>query len=256
LLPVIDTPTTSTAEAVTLVASHSFGFSSREWIEVAGLLSDSYRTVAVDAPGFGQAADIGGYSMEEMATAFAQTVNELHLTRYVLVGHSMTGKVMAILASRAGARLGLAQPPEKLVLLTPTPLGREVGGEDLRQFLLAQTKTQADADRFVAERSFRPLPPHVHARAAEDYLLANRAAWEAWLNKGVYEDWITRSAPVTLPTLVIAAEHDPVWGLPVQQQLTMPHLADATITTIDSGHLVPMEAPDELAALLRDFIGP
>jgi len=32
----------------------------------------------------------------------------------------MTGKVMAILASRAGARLGLAQPPEKLVLLTPT----------------------------------------------------------------------------------------------------------------------------------------
>lgn len=66
MLPVIDTPTTSTAEAVTLVASHSFGFSSREWIEVAGLLSDSYRTVAVDAPGFGRAADIGGYSMEEM----------------------------------------------------------------------------------------------------------------------------------------------------------------------------------------------
>jgi len=34
------------------------------------------------------------------------------------------------------------------------------------------------------------LPAEVFARATEDYLRVNRAAWEAWLNEGIYEDWI------------------------------------------------------------------
>jgi len=42
----------------------------------------------------------------------------------------------------------------------------------------------------------------------------------------------------------------------VQQKLTMPYLQAATITTIDTGHLVPMEAPEQLAALLRGFLAP
>ncbi len=163
MLPITDTPSSAGTIATTLVTSHSFGFSRREWIEVADLLSDRYRTVAVDAPGFGDAADVPGYSMQEMAAQFAETINALDLQRYVLVGHSMTGKVMSILASRAGAQLGLAHPPEQLVLLTPTPLGREVGGEDLRRSLLAQTKTRANAERFVADRSALPLPAEVFA---------------------------------------------------------------------------------------------
>lgn len=61
-----------------------------------------------------------------------------------------------------------------------------------------------------------------------------------------------RCALISVETPVIAADRDPVWGLEVQQRLTMPALQNASITTIDSGHPVPMEAPEQLATMLRD----
>lgn len=237
-----------------IIASHSFGFSRTEWDEVGELLSPTFRLIALDAPGFGEASALTGHSIEQMARQFAETINQLDLDRYVLLGHSMTGKVMSILASRMGAQLGLRGTPEKLVLLTPTPLGEEVGGQDLRDALLAQTKTRENAEQFVSDRSALALAPDVRERAINAYLQTSRAAWEAWLNDGVNEDWIERCAPITVPTLVIAADRDPVWGIDMQQRLTMPHLGNASITTIDSGHLVPMEAPHQLAEMLASFL--
>jgi pimeloyl-ACP methyl ester carboxylesterase len=255
MLPITDTKPTAGTDRPTLVMSHSFGFSRREWIEVADLLADDYRTVTIDEPGFGDAHDITGYSMTDMAQQFADTIAELTLDRYVLVGHSMSGKLFQILASRAGEHFGLTHPPEGLVLLTPTPLSREVGGEDMRHHLLAATTSRDDAETFVDTHIALPILAEVRERAVQDYQRVNRSAWEAWLNHGVYEDWVERAAPVTVKTLLIAAEQDPVWGPDMQQRLTMPHLANATLKSIDSGHSVPLEAPELLAAMLRDFVG-
>lgn len=84
----------------------------------------------------------------------------------------------------------------------------------------------------------------------------NPAAWEAWLTSGTREDWIDRCGPIEVETLVIAAEKDPGWGPELQQQLTMSHLARGRMVVVPgSGHLVPMEAPERLTALLREFAG-
>lgn len=258
MLPITDTPQreNATHPGRTLVTSHSFSFARREWVEASTYLSEQFRVVAVDAPGHGEAHDVPGYTMAEMAAQFATTINELGLTDYVLVGHSMTGKIMQILASRAGGELGLAHPPAKMVLITPTPLGREVGGRDLRESLFASRRDRADADKFVRDRTAVPLPQHVFDRACEDYARMNRKAWDAWLNEGVHEDWTERAAPIDIETLLIVADHDPVWGLDMQRALTMPSLTRATIATVDSGHQVPMEAPQALTDLITSFAAP
>lgn len=254
-LPVTDTPQQGTL-AVTgraLVMSHSFSFSRREWIEATPLLTPNFRTVAVDAPGHGDADDIPGYTMRRMAMQFADTINELGLTDYVLVGHSWTSKVFQILASREGTEeLGLKVPPAKLVLITPTPLGQEVGRR-LRTALRESGRDHAAAEQFVRDRCALPLPPAVFERACEDYLLVNRAAWDAWLEEGIYEDWTSRCSPIDIETLVIVADLDPVWGLEMQEELTLPHLSNARVATIESGHSVPMEAPEELVELITPF---
>lgn len=258
MLPITDTrPSIRDGEDTrpALVISHSFGFSRREWIEVCGLLAEDYRTVTIDMPGFGAAHAVPGYTMSDMCRQFAEVIVALDLKRFVLVGHSMTGKVMSILASRRGRELGLERAPEKLVLLTPTPLGQEVGDDKMQKMLLAAEKNRWDAEKFVATHSGLPLPDTIKERAIEDYLLANRSAWEAWLKEGILEDWIDRAAPVEVETLVIAAERDLVWGLDMQMKLTMPHLSNAKIVTVDSGHLVPLELPKVLADMLREFIG-
>jgi pimeloyl-ACP methyl ester carboxylesterase len=255
MLPLTDTlPSHENARKhPTLVLLHSFGLSRREWSEVATLLADEYRTVAIDTPGFGEARSVPGYSVAEMVEQFASTLRELNLDGYVLVGHSMTGKVAAILASRVATQFGL-RGPAKLILLTPTPLGEEPISEETRQQLLQETRNQENGETFVASHSSLPLPPEIRARAVEDYLRANQQAWNAWLAKGTHEDWVSRAAPIETETLVIAAENDHEWGAQTQQRLTMPHLNRARQITVEgSGHLVPMEAPDKLAALLREF---
>ena len=238
-----------------LVMSHSFSFAKREWIEVAGLVADQYRTVAIDMPGFGASHDVTGYSMEEMSRQFAAVIAELELERIVLVGHSMSGKIMQILASRMGPALGLPRPPEKLLLVTPTPLGKEVGGEEMKKVLLAAQKNRWDAEKFVATHTGTPLPDAVKERAMQDYLQSDRRGYEAWLNEGVYEDWIDRASPVDVETLVVVAERDPTWGIETQRKLTLPHLPNARTVMVDTGHSVPMEAPEQLAATIRDFVG-
>ncbi|MEY9844164.1 alpha/beta fold hydrolase [Streptacidiphilus sp. MAP5-3] len=257
MLPITDTPQQPHAKRPgrTLVASHSFSFARREWIEASAPLSEQFRVVAVDAPGHGEAREIPGYTMGEMAAAFAATINELGLTDYVLVGHSMTGKVMQILASRAGAELGLRHPPAKLVLVTPTPLGQEVGGEDLPRELFESRRDRADAEKFVLDRTAVPLTPQVFDRTCEDYARMNRKAWDAWLNKGIYEDWTERAAPIDVETLLIVADHDPVWGTEMQKKLTVPYLSNVTMVSIDSGHQVPLEAPQALSDLITAFAG-
>ncbi|MEC3975751.1 alpha/beta fold hydrolase [Amycolatopsis sp. H20-H5] len=108
-------------------------------------------------------------------------------------------------------------------------------------------------ERFVRDRTAVPLPQHVFDRACEDYSRTNRKAWDAWLNEGIYEDWTGRAAPIDVETLLVVADHDPVWGLDVQRGPTMPHLTRASIVTVDSGHQVPMEAPHALADLILPF---
>lgn len=255
MLPFTDTRPTAPNDRPVLVTSHSFGFSRREWVEVADLLAERYRLVAIDMPGFGAAHAIEGYTMQEMSRAFAEVINSLNLRRYVLVGHSMSGKIAQILASRAGAELGLTVAPEKLVLITPTPLGQEVGDDSVRDYLLAAKKTREDADEFIRTHSAIALPPYLHERTVQDYLRASRSAWEAWLWNGVVEDWIDRCSLVETETLLIAALQDPMWGPEMQQHLTMPHLSSVHMQTIDCGHLVPVEAPEALATMLTDFIG-
>lgn len=69
----------------------------------------------------------------------------------------MIGEIMQILASHAGAELGLAHPPAKPVLVTPTPFGREVG-----ESLLSGCGGRADA-----EKTAMPLPQDMFDRSCE-----------------------------------------------------------------------------------------
>ncbi|MDL5156109.1 alpha/beta fold hydrolase [Actinomycetospora termitidis] len=235
--------------------SHSFAFARREWTEAAELLSARYRTVALDMPGFGEAADdTDGLSIELMCRRVADTIRELELTRYVLVGHSMTGKVMQILAGHAGKDLGLSEPPEKTVLITPTPLGTEVGGTEFRRELREMPLDRADAEAFVDARVATPITDEQRRRTVEDFLATSRTAWEWWLDSGTYEDWVERAAPVETEALVVVADLDPTWGLEMQTELTLPHLAHHRVVTVACGHSVPLEAPRRLAELITEFV--
>lgn len=58
-----------------------------------------------------------------------------------------------------------------------------------------------------------------------------------------------------MPALVIGGEHDHVEPVDVLRDNLLPYLADAEFTVVPgTGHLMPLEAPDALAAAIGAFV--
>ncbi len=262
--------------APALVLMHFLGGSTREWDEVVALLGDEVRTVAVDLPGFGAAADVPGYSVEQMADAVEDLLGRLQLGRFVLVGHSMSGKVSAVLArrfaDRAPSGASDAQGPgvihaerldglAGLVLVAPSPPTPEPISVEKRATMLANLGEVHEDDHrrakaYITKNEERDLSPEVLERAVGEVLRMNRAAWVAWLEHGSKEDWAERVGVLELPAVVVAGEKDRSLGPEQQRELTMPHFMHAELRIIPHcSHLAPMEKPREMAAILREFVG-
>ena len=121
---------------IALVLMPFLGGSQREWTEVVAILGKDYRCITIDLPGFGAAADVAGYSVEAMCDALMERLASLGLVRYVFVGHSMAGKVMAV-ATRRLLVGGGAVVPEALILVAPSPPGPEPMSDEKRSEMLA-----------------------------------------------------------------------------------------------------------------------
>ena len=87
--------------ALSLVFLHYWGGSSRTWKYVTAKLAPTFRTITVDHRGWGKSdAPAEGYGLTDLAADAEGVIAALRLQRYVLVGHSMGGKVAQLIASR------------------------------------------------------------------------------------------------------------------------------------------------------------
>ncbi|MGB7757698.1 MAG: nuclear transport factor 2 family protein [Salinisphaera sp.] len=62
-------------------------------------------------------------------------------------------------------------------------------------------------------------------------------------------------ARIDVPVRVIGGQHDKVDGVDMLRRLVLPSLPGATMQTLpDVGHLIPLEAPQALAASIAEFV--
>jgi pimeloyl-ACP methyl ester carboxylesterase len=245
-------------EKPALVLMHFLGGSGREWDEVVTMLGGKYETLRVDLPGFGGSADVPGYSVDEMADAVQRTIDQEGIGRFVLVGHSMSGKVAMVLARREafvpGSRLA------GLVLVAPSPPSPEPMGDNKRTMMLDLLGEQHEDDtararQYITKNELRDIPVAVEERASSEVLKMNRAAWVAWIERGSREDFGERVGVLDLPAVVLAGEKDLSLGPKQQIELTLRHLRCGKLVTVPGcSHLIPMECPAVMASTLRDFL--
>ena len=82
----------------------------------------------------------------------------------------------------------------------------------------------------------------------EDNLRASRAAWESWADLGSREDLSSLASQITVPTAVLAGEHDPVLSPDVLTREVAERIPGAALTVLPgAGHLMPLEAPAAVA---------
>ncbi len=99
-----------------VLAIHGLGGTKGSFLPTVAALSDRYRVVAVDLPGFGDSdKPIGAsYDPHFFADAMVALLDALGLDRVDLIGNSLGGRVALELALRAPERVG------RLALLTPS----------------------------------------------------------------------------------------------------------------------------------------
>ena len=234
-----------------LVFLHYWGGSGRTWDGVASRLCHRYRTVAIDQRGWGDSdGPAGGYGIVDLADDAAAAVASLGLRRYVLIGHSMGGKVAQLLASRRPRGL------TGLVLVAPSPAGGVSLSEEQREALLhvydSVESIEAALDGVLTGR---PLRGEVRQRAIEDSLRGSPAAKRAWPASSMGEDVSADLARIEVPTLVVAGELDQVDPLAVLEREVVARIPGAKLHVIaGAGHLSPLDAPEALAAQIAAFV--
>lgn len=235
---------------LTFVGLHYWAGSGHAFQHVAALLAPEFPLLAPDLGGFGGApAPPQGFSVDAYANQIAAFVALHALTRYVLVGHSMGGKIALALAAR--------QPPGLVgvALLSPSPPTPEPMTDKERAISLNAFGKKDSAENTLRHITARPLPAEDQAQILHDNLHSSRPAWDAWLMHGSRESIANRMENILVPCLILAGDRDDVMSPSVHGLETLPLLPPGTRLEIigGAGHLLPYEAPGEVAEQLRAF---
>ncbi len=238
------------AGAPALVFLHYWGGSARTWAGVTRLLQDLYRCIAYDQRGWGISdGPECGYELDDLAGDLTGLLTSLELRRYVLVGHSMGGKVAMLAASHRPVGL------EGLVLVAPaSPLPQNISKEaaEAQRHAYDNAETTGKAIDFL---TFQAPSDAMREQLVEDSLRGSHGAKYAWPHSGAYQDISSAVRKIAVPTLVVVGDHDPQDPEKKQCEELMPLLQDVTLNILpDCGHLVPVEQPGLLAKAIGEWI--
>lgn len=236
---------------VALVFLHYYGGSSRTWAEVASELADRYLIVAPDHRGWGDSeAPVDGYRIADLAADAEGVIEALGLQRYVLIGHSMGGKVAQLIASRRPRGL------EGLVLVAPSPPSPMLLSDEQRATLGDAYQSRESVELVIDHvLTAKPLDTFRRERVIEDSLRGAPQAKAAWPNVAMREDITAATATIDVPTIVISGELDQVDRISTLQAELLPRIPHAAMHVLPGiGHLSPLEAPVEVARLVARFV--
>lgn len=236
--------------ALALVFLHYYGGSSRTWDRVISALPAQYRTVATDHRGWGESATPAeGYDIASLAADAASVIKTLGLQRYILIGHSMGGKVAQQIASYPDPGL------KGVVLVAPSPPSpMQLSDEEsavLKSAYLSRESVEYVIDHVLTGKKLRAAE---RQQVIEDSLKGSPQAKEAWPDIAMKEDITAQVAAIHVPVIVVSGEKDQVERLSILQTELLPRIPQATLHMIPgAGHLLPLEAPEELAKLIGQF---
>jgi pimeloyl-ACP methyl ester carboxylesterase len=230
---------------IPVVFVHGNGGSSAQWKEQLGHLRATRRALAIDLPGMGQSpAPAGGdYSLRAMAAAIDAVTRELGLRRFVLVGHSYAGAVVATYAARHGERLA------GVVYADAAAAGVTLSAEQKKQLLAALR-----ADKMAVVRAWFAPMLKPSAPAVRDAVFASvekttvEAFSSALFSLGDYDAKTTVNA-FTGPRFAIGASDIEA---PSSFHKVFPEIQSVRIE--GAGHWLMLDKPEAFDAALDGFL--
>ncbi len=236
-----------------LVFLHYFGGAATSWQWVVDELAGRFKCVCINQPGFGGAPALDQPSIAGFAAYVQKQVEDLEIDDYVLIGHSMGGKIAAQVAinEQQSGESKISQ----LILLAPSPMSVERMPDDEKQRMLIHPSAEQAAVT-VKNVTVKSLGTEQYEMAVGTQSLADNNAWRWWIEKGMNESIADEAKKLKLPITVITSTDDAAVTFKMTVEDTLPNLpSHAQLkTTLGIGHLYPLEAPQWLAETLEEVI--
>jgi len=244
---------------VTLYLLHALGASSGSFDRVAAHLDARVRVEGIDLPGFGALADAPDSSLETTVDHVVAHLARHARGRWMLGGHSMGGKITALVAARILRGDAPLSGLSGLVLMAPSPPRPEPMDEERRARMLSWAAdgslSEQDAETFIDQNTAEPLSPDAHREALADLQRTSPSAWRAWLETGSRVDASAEVGMLDLPVLVLAGTDDDDLGAAAQPGLLASVYPRARFVALDdTGHVIPLERASEAADAIARFV--
>jgi pimeloyl-ACP methyl ester carboxylesterase len=233
-----------------VVLLHGLMGSGETWAPVARLLAPELDVILPDARGHGRSsAPASGYRYPDLADDVVALVEDLGLTRPVLIGHSMGGMTAAVVATRIGRLL------RGLVLVDPTFLDSERQHEVYESGVAEQHRHALSRGRWALLQDALDRHAHRSRELVELQVEARLSTSPAALDvlrppNPPFRDLV---AAIEVPALLVIGDK-PVVTLDVARELRELNPGVRVDQIADAGHGLPFDQPERLARTILDFV--
>ena len=243
--------------APVVVALHGVGANSMHWrFQFAGL-SDRYRVIAWNAPGYmlSDAFVKDWPDCRDFADALADFLAALSLERVNLLGNSFGSRVAQCFA---------AHFPERVIkmALTGTGIGQKSITEERKREVVATREAQIAKGGYgfgarVAALLGPKAPPETAAIVQHTLRATNPRGFMHGVKLGLSDFYGPDVADrFTFPVLLIQGSDDKINPMDRNAALLIKALPQGRLEVLEGyGHLPEVEAPEAVNRMLRDFFG-
>lgn len=234
---------------------HGLMGSSDNWLTQAKLLADQYHIYMVDQRNHGQSSHSDAFDYKVLATDIKYFIHQHNLDKPIVLGHSMGGK--------AAMNFAIANPDllDRLIIVDIAPKAYPIHHDNIVEGLKAipistlQTRNEADEilSQYISEVDVRQFLLKNLSRKAEGGF-----TWK--INLPVIDKNLEFiSADIQFPgsyngqTLFVRGAHSKY--IKDEDRSRIKDLfPNSTLITMDTGHWVQAEKPQEFVEVVRNFL--
>lgn len=230
------------------------------WDQVAGALTNDFRVIVPDLPGFGESEmpKGGSYSYDEQVLRLHDFLGAMGVRRYHLVGNSMGGAIVGAMAARwpkETLSVSFIGGAPRVPGTAPSDMERVIAtGTESPMVVTTKAEYFARFQFLFHDMPFIPGPilSLWAAREASDPV-KNRRIWdEVWDEHA--SDFPQSIPDIVAPTFILWGEKDRVFDVSGAYALAKQIPGSQIHIIPDCGHLPMLEHPGETGALLAAFL--
>ena len=245
-------------DAAVILMIHGFGAEKDNWTRFAGSLTQTYRVIALDLPGFGESRWHTGrdYSLYPQRDRVANFVQALGLGQVHLIGNSMGGHLAALFAHEYPQDVASLALVNNAGVVSPVESDAQRALAHGENLLIVRSLDEFDRllDYVSHKKPFIPWPVKgVLAQRALDRAKENQLIFTAV--KGDPTLALEPLLPqIETPVLIIWGEYDRILHVSSVDKMR-PLLPQAEVIIMeDTGHVPMLERPAETAAHYLRFL--